>query len=176
MAGRRTWALWVLSGIFMQGEPVLGAEPTRKPVDAAIVASFPAPGTVVPGSFAFTPDNKSLTFLKSESQGASRVLWRVEVAEGSPRVIARPSGRGDTDTNVSQAEALRRERMRLRDTGITQIVLAEKAEIAVIPLQGDLYLLRGDGPLERLTETKAPEIDHRDLGRWIRGSRLRSRR
>ena len=33
--------------------------------------------------------------------------------------------------------------------------------MAVLPLGGDLYLQRGDGPLERLTETPSPEIDPR---------------
>src|SRR4051794_21979385 len=100
MAGRRALALLVLSGVVMSVRDGSGAEPKlktkKRPVDAATVAKFPAPGTVVPGSFAFTPDGKALTYLKSESNGASRVLWRVDVAGGTPRVIARPPGRGNT--------------------------------------------------------------------------------
>src|SRR5262249_6912254 len=57
-------------------------------------------------------------------------------------------------------EALRRERMRLRETGITQVIRAEDADLIVVPLGGDLYIQRGGGgPLERITETKSPEID-----------------
>ena len=119
-----------------RGRPAEGRRGDRRP-------KLPAPGTVVPGSFAFTPDGKSVTYLKSESASLSRVLWRAEVAGGPARVIARPPGSGDTDANVSQEEALRRERQRLRDTGITQVVRAEKADVAVIPLGGDLYLLAG---------------------------------
>ena len=64
-----------------------------------------------------------------------RVLRRVDLASGKPHVTVRPlPGSGDTDANVSQAEALRRERMRLRDTGITQVIRPEKADVAVIPL------------------------------------------
>jgi dipeptidyl-peptidase-4 len=131
----------------------------HRPVDAEAVAKLPHPGTVVPGAFAFTPDGKALTYLKSETASLSRVLWRVDVPTGSPRVVARPRGGGDTDTNISEAEKLRRERQRLRETGITQVVRAEEADVAVIPLGGDLYLQRGDGPLERITETPSPEID-----------------
>ncbi len=132
----------------------------RRTIDAATVARLPGPGSVVPGGFAFTPDGKAVTYLKAETASLSRVLWRAEVAGGSPRVIARPPGSGDTEANVSKEEALRRERQRLRETGITHIVRARAADVAVIPLRGDLYLLRGsDGPLERLTETPAPEID-----------------
>lgn len=135
------------------------AEGGRKAVDASIVARLPAPGTVVPGAVAFTRDGRSVTYLKAESASLSRVLWRVEVAGGQPRVVARPPGRGDTEASLSEAEKLRRERQRLRETGITQVVRAEEADVAVIPLGGDLYLQRGDGPLEQLTRSPSPEID-----------------
>ena len=139
------------------------AEPPMKPaqVDAAAVARLPYPGTVVPGSIAFTPDGKAITYLKSETDSLSRVLWRVEVEPGAtPRVIARPPGGGDTDANVSPEEALRRERQRLRDTGITHVARAEDAEVMVVPLQGDLFLVDAQGgALHRLTETPAAEID-----------------
>jgi len=160
MAGRRVLAFSLLLGTVMTPHAPAGEGGRR--VDAADVAGFPPPGTVVPGAFAFTPDGKALTYLKSEGHGASRVLWKVGVGGGGePRVIARPPGKGDTDANVSQAEALRRERMRLRDTGITQVVRAEKADVAVVPLQGGLFLLGGDGPLEPLTQGKSPAIDPR---------------
>ncbi|HEX8204219.1 MAG TPA: DPP IV N-terminal domain-containing protein [Isosphaeraceae bacterium] len=145
---------------------IRGAEPPRTPergyrtVDAAAVARLPAPGTAVPGAIAFTPDGRAVTYLKSEANSLSRVLWRADVAGGTePRVVARPPGGGDTDATVSKEEALRRERQRLRETGITQVVRAEEADVAVIPLGGDLYLQTGDGPLRRLTDTAAPELD-----------------
>ena len=146
-------------------EIALGANPPDVPKEgagrsnAAAVARLPYPGTVVPGAIGFTPDGKAVTYLKSEASSLSRVLWRAELTGDAPRVIARPPGEGDTEANVSQAEALRRERQRLRETGITQVVRAEKAEAIVTPLGGDLYLLRGEGPLRRITETPSPEID-----------------
>ena len=137
-----------------------GAEPpARVRITAAEVAQLPAPGTSVPGSIAFAPDGKSVTYLKGESAGLSRVLWRASVDDGAARVVARPPGSGDTDATVSRAEALRRERQRLRETGITQVSRAKAADVMVVPLGGDLYLLRGEGPLERLTESPTPEID-----------------
>jgi len=133
----------------------------RPIVDAAMIAKLPYPGTIVPGAIAFTPDGKAVTYLKAESASLSRVLWNAELGPGSqPRVVARPPGGGDTDANVSREEALRRERQRLRETGITQVVRADEADPIVVPLGGDLYLQRnGQGPLERLTETPSPEID-----------------
>ena len=136
-----------------------GSARPRTKITAAEVAQLPAPGTVVPGAIAFAPDGKSVTYLKAESASLSRVLWRADVATGQARVIARPPGSGDTDASVSREEALRRERQRLRETGITQVSRAKDADVAVLPLGGDLYLLRGDGPLARFTESPIPEID-----------------
>ena len=73
----------------------------RREIDAATVARLPAPGTVVPGAIAFTPDGRAVTYLKAEAASLSRVLWRAEVDGGPPRVVARPPGSGDTDANVS---------------------------------------------------------------------------
>ena len=145
--------LWM--GLAMSGSATWG-----RAIEPADVARQPAPGTTVPGAIAFTPDGRAVTYLKAEGASLSRVLWRAEVdANAPPRVIARAPGGGDTDANVSPEEALRRERQRLRDTGIAQIVRAERADVAVIPLRGDLYLLRGDGPLEQITATPSPELD-----------------
>ena len=161
----RPWIVLVSMGAFLVAQPARSDDPVKPPVKRSVtsgdVSKFPAPGTVVPSAFVFSRDGKSLSYLHSETDNSSRVLWKVDVSGGAPRVIARPPGSGDTDANVSQAEALRRERMRQRDTGITSVVQASKAEISVIPLMGDLYLLRGETPLERLTETASPEIDPR---------------
>lgn len=153
-----------LGGLIMgplEGAEALRPANGRRPVDARMVATLPYPGTTIPGTFAFTPDGRAVTYLKAESRGSlSRVLWRAEVAKaGAPRVVARPADGGDTDANVSREEALRRERQRLRETGVTHAVRAKEADVIVIPLNGDLYLVSGDGPLTRLTETKSPELD-----------------
>jgi dipeptidyl-peptidase 4 len=132
----------------------------RRTIDAAMVARLPYPGTVVPGALAFTPDGTAVTYLESESQSLNRVLWRVDVAPGArPHIVARAPGEGDTEANLSKEEILRRERQRLRETGITQIARAAKADVIVAPLQGDLYLLKGESRLERLTLTQSPELD-----------------
>jgi dipeptidyl-peptidase-4 len=159
---RRLGAALIGAGGLMATEDASAqfAAKARRAVDAEAAARQPAPGTVAPGAIAFTHDAKALSFLKAESPDSlSRVLWRIDLPGGEPRVVARPPGGGDTDANVSKEEALRRERQRLRETGITQVVRAEKADVSVIPLSGDIYVQKADGPLVRLTGTKAPEID-----------------
>ena len=107
----------LLLGLLMAvvaSEVVAGADgSTPRALDYETVARRPAPGTVVPGEFAFTSDGKAVTYLKSESSSLARVLWRAEMNGGPPRIIARPPGAGDTEASVSKEEALRRERLRL---------------------------------------------------------------
>src|SRR4051812_12918405 len=162
MSGRRLAAfVMILGGLMETPMPAQTPTPapTKRAVEAVDVARLPQPGSVVPGAFAFSPGGRALTYLKSETASLSRVLWRIDLPDGTPRVIARPPGEGDTEANLSEAEKLRRERQRLRETGITHVARAEEADVSVIPLKGDLYLQRGDGPLERITDTPSPEID-----------------
>ena len=161
MLGRLAVAVGV--GILGVGMGGASAEDGRKIVDAGAVARLPHPGTTVPAAIAFGPDGHSVSFLKAERPDSlSRVVWRVGVAEesGPPVVAGRPPDEGTTEETVSPEEALRRERQRLRETGIAQISRSKDAGVAIIPLQGDLYLLKdGATSLERLTRTDAPEID-----------------
>ena len=132
----------------------------RRKVDATEVGRLPHPGLDVPRDLAFTPDGQALTYLEvGIGQPQPGPLAGRVAGGGAPRVVARPPGGGDTEANLSAAEKLRRERQRLRETGITQVIPAEEADARIIPLQGDLYLQRGDGPLERITESAGPEID-----------------
>lgn len=157
----------MILGIFMRESIYArGEDPPRvegKIVDAAASTKPPFPGASVPSEIGFSVDGKSATYLSPERfDSLSRVLWKADVAaDPRPRVIVRPPEGGDTEANVSPEEALRRERRRLRDTGIARVVRAARADFAAIPLQGDVYALRGDGPLERLTRTPAAEIDPR---------------
>lgn len=130
-------------------------------IDVEAVARLPFPGTVTPSEVAFTPDGSAVTYLMPERPDSlSRVGWRAELTnDREPRIVARPPGEGTTEGNVSKEEELRRERQRLRATGIAQVVRAAGADVAIFPLNGDLYLQRGDGPLEQLTSTPSPEID-----------------
>ena len=157
MTTRRTLAASLLLGGLMTAVADAQPAPSKKLVDADDVARLPFPGTVVPGAIAFAPDGQSVTYLKSEDNSLSRVLWRAPVGGGAARVIARPPGGGDAEEAISREEALRRERQRLRDTGISQI--ARAGDVSVIPLRGDLYIQVGDGELTRLTSTPTPEID-----------------
>jgi dipeptidyl-peptidase-4 len=159
------WILGLVAGAFMTnastgGEP---PPPAKASVNASMVARLPYPGTVAPSALAFTVDGSAVTYLKPEGQMLDRVLWKATLDGAPPRVIARPPGPGNVEGKLSAEEALRRERQRLTATGISQIVRAEHAELAVVPLNGDLYWLEyapeSVPSLYRLTDAPSPEID-----------------
>jgi dipeptidyl-peptidase-4 len=115
------------------------------------VARYPRPGTSIPGRVRYAPDGRAVTFLFSETGGLSRDLWSLDLATGQrTRPFVRPD-EGITEANVSRDEALRRERLRLRETGVTDYVWAKDAPVMLVPLRGDLYRVEPGRPATRLT-------------------------
>lgn len=115
------------------------------------VARFPRPGTVVPGRIAFTPDSTAVTYLQSAGSNLERSLWRYDIATGERAVLAGPP----PSRAFTRDEELRRERMRLREVGVTDYGFAERAEAAVllVPLGGALHIADGGGPLTEVPGT-----------------------
>ncbi|HZN63217.1 MAG TPA: S9 family peptidase [Planctomycetota bacterium] len=104
-----------------------------------LVARYPRPGTAIPGKIAFSPDGRLLTYLHAPEGGLARVLHAMDVATGATRVLFAPPGGGVTDANVSREEALRRERQRLRETGVTHYAWSETGATLLVPLGGDAW-------------------------------------
>ncbi len=104
-----------------------------------LVARYPRPGTAVPGKISFSPDGRLLTYLHAAGGGLARVLHAMDAATGATRVLFSPPGGGVTDANVSREEALRRERQRLRETGVTHYAWSETGETLLVPVGGDAW-------------------------------------
>src|SRR5712664_518507 len=103
------------------------------------VAHYPRPGMAIPGKIRYSPDAKFVTYLFSERGDLVRDLWGLELATGrKERWLSRP-GEVVSEENISLEEMLRRERLRLRETGITDYIWAEKANVMLLPLRGELY-------------------------------------
>ena len=107
-----------------------------------LVARFPRPGTVVPGKLAFSPDGRLVTFLFARDGGLARDLWALDLDTGERRVLFTPPGEGVTDQNVSREEQLRRERQRLRETGVTHYAWSDEGGVLLVPLRGELFVQR----------------------------------
>jgi len=104
------------------------------------VARFPRPGMAMPGRFQFSPDGTWLTFLWAPDGGLARTLWGLNLKTGEKQELVRPPGEGVTDANISREEALRRERMRQRETGVTSYDWAADSPVMLVPIRGHVYL------------------------------------
>src|SRR5260370_42164568 len=114
------------------------------------VAHFPRPGMAIPGKIRYSPDAKFVTYLFSERGDLVRDLWGLDLASGRMARWLSPPGETVTEENISREETLRRERLRLREIGITEYIWAEKANVMLLPLRGELYRW-ADGSVRRLT-------------------------
>ncbi len=130
------------------------------------VARFPRPGTVVPARLGFTPDSKAVTYLFSAEGSLVRSLWRYDIATGERTVLAGPP----PARQFSRDEELRRERMRLREVGVTDYAFATNAAalVLMVPMGGAVFVSVGGGPLAELPGT-AGAIDPRlsPDGSWV---------
>ena len=125
------------------------------------IVQLPLPGMNVPGSLSFSPDGQSVIYLYSADGSLTRQLYAFDLETAvSSQIITPPDG-GTTDDNISLEEALRRERMRQREFGITSYNWNSKNNQILVPIRGSLYLQAGaGGELRQLVEaTGAPAID-----------------
>lgn len=125
-----------------------GAE--RGGLTPEVVARYPRPGMAIPGKIHYSPDSNFISYLFSEGGDLVRDLWRLDLDSGIKKHWLSPPGQAVTEESISHDEALRRERMRMLETGITDYVWAEKSGVMLVPLSGELYRWQ-DGHLAHLT-------------------------
>jgi dipeptidyl-peptidase 4 len=135
------------------------------------IAKYPLPGLAVPANIAFSPDDQLISYLLSEDMSLTRQLVAFNPESGEQSVLVTPVDGGTRDDNVSLEEALRRERMRQREFGVTQYAWAQKANRLLVPMQGEIYVQDGQGaPLRKIVEQKeAPALDAKFSpdGEWV---------
>jgi dipeptidyl-peptidase-4 len=118
------------------------------------VATYPLPGTATPGDFAFSPDDRLITYLYSPDESLTRQLYALDPETGAQRLLVAPPGGGTTEERVSLEEALRRERQRQRALGVAQYAWARHANRLLIPLSGAVFVQDGEGaPLREIVPT-----------------------
>ncbi len=81
---------------------------TPPTLDLNDLVDFPLPGMNIPGSLAFSPDGRILTYLFSPDGGLVRQLFAFDLETGQERrLITPPAASGDEET-LSLEEKLRR--------------------------------------------------------------------
>ncbi|MCA9968580.1 MAG: DPP IV N-terminal domain-containing protein, partial [Anaerolineales bacterium] len=127
------------------------------------VATYPLPGMAVPGALTFSPDDRLVAYLHSPDGGLSRQLLAFDPQTAVSRPLISPPNGGNTDDTVSLEEALRRERLRQRETGVTQYAWSRQGHL-LVPLNGNLYVQDGPDAALRLLlagDDAAPILDAR---------------
>ncbi len=135
------------------------------------VATYPLPGLAIPGDFAFSPDDRLITYLYSPDESLTRQLYTFDPETGEQRPLVVPPGDGTTEEGISLEEALRRERQRQRGLGVTQYAWARHANRLLVPFGGALFVQDGDGaPLREILPSGAhPALDPQlsPDGAWV---------
>lgn len=122
------------------------------------VARFPPPGMAAPVSFAFSHDDRLVTYLYGPDQSPVRQLYAMDVATGEQRVVL-ASLEGESE-ELSLEEALRRQRQRQLGQGITRYAWASKSDRILIPGQSAVYVLAGtESPVRKVVDADGPVLD-----------------
>ncbi|HLZ07830.1 MAG TPA: DPP IV N-terminal domain-containing protein, partial [Chloroflexota bacterium] len=139
------------------------------------VARLPLPGTLHPTDVAFSPDDRSLTFLWSPDGSLSRQLYAFDLETGQEQAVVEPPVEAASEVGVSREEALRRERQRRVTLGITEYAWASNSDRLLIPISGAICVQDGlAGPMRTLVERGgSPALDPSlsPDGEWVAFSR-----
>ncbi|MEE9383552.1 MAG: S9 family peptidase [Nannocystaceae bacterium] len=133
-----------------QTGPTAGESAVRNPgpqavsaVDYADITTDPPPGTRVPRSIQFTPDDTGLTFLDSSDGSLSQQLYSLNPKTGKRTQIVEPPDGGVKESNLSIEEQLRRERSRTRTLGIPRYTWSKEGSRILVPLSSGVYVQDG---------------------------------
>jgi dipeptidyl-peptidase-4 len=123
-----------------------GSKGEKFPIEE--VARHPLPGMAIADQVRFSPDDRLITFLWSPERTLERQLFFFDPATGTKKPLISNDAGGTTEENVSLAEALRRERLRQREIGITTYAWAEQTMRLLVPIKNELWVQDGpDAPL-----------------------------
>lgn len=127
--------------------------PAASPIPIEEVAKFPPPGMAIPVSFAFSADDRALTYLHAPDQSAVRRLYAMDVETGEKRVIQ--AGVDPESAELSLEEQLLRQRQRQMGEGITRYSWNAARGAIAIPAQSGVYFKDGmDAPPRLVASAK----------------------
>ncbi len=116
----------------------------KSPITLEDIATYPLPGTSLPGSLAFSPDDRWLTWLDSPNDTLVRELDAKDLESGEVVHAVEPPGGGESEENLSPEEKLARERLRQRALGVTRYAWAKQGDRLLIPISGEVWVKGGE--------------------------------
>jgi len=146
--------------------PLLAQNPAENPVPAAQSLTFervfasPGLSGAVPRGVKLSPDGRYLTLLRNRADDRERYdLWGFDRTTGKWTMLVDSLKLG-SGKDLSEAEKMQRERLRIGDLkGIVTYEWAADSKAILVPLDGDLYLARLDGTVQRLSDTPEDELN-----------------
>lgn len=114
-----------------------------------------------PVSVKVTPDGKSALFLRSGPKDSVQVLYELDLAAGTTRVLLTPEAvLAGASEQLTAAEKARLERQRVSARGFTSYQLSEDGARLLVGLSGRLYVIeRASGKTTRLKTGEGACID-----------------
>lgn len=121
----------------------------------------PALGGAEPKSLKVSPDGKRVTFLKGKDTDYERQdLWEYDVESGQTRLLFNSDDLTDGNEQLSDEEKARRERQRIRGSGIIEYFWSADGSALLFPLAGDAFYYKlGENKAKRLLATPEFETD-----------------
>ncbi|MES1197219.1 MAG: S9 family peptidase [Pseudomonadota bacterium] len=114
-----------------------------------------------PREVRFSPDGRSITQLRPRADDHLALdLWTEPLNGGAARELIDSRALAVDESNLSEFERARRERMRVSEHGVVEYGWDEDGTGLIAPVGGDLYYApaRG-GAVRRLTHTPGDEVD-----------------
>ncbi|MXP24901.1 prolyl oligopeptidase family serine peptidase [Altererythrobacter indicus] len=130
--------------------------------DLSLERLFASPSIAGPSprGVKLSPDGRYLTLLRNRDDDRERYdLWGFDRENGQWTMLVDSEKLG-SGRALSEAEKMQRERLRIGDLkGIVTYEWAADGKSILVPLDGDLYLARLDGTVQRLTDTEEAELN-----------------
>ena len=134
--------------------------PAAQPLTIERVFASPSLNGSVPRGVKLSPDGRYLTLLRNRADDRERYdLWGFDRTTGQWTMLVDSLKLG-SGKELSEAEKMQRERLRIGDLkGIVTYEWAADSKAILVPLDGDLYLARLDGSVQRLSDTSEDELN-----------------
>ncbi len=143
-----------------QDKPATVTQAQQQKLTLERVFASPDLSGSAPRGVRLSPDGKLLTLLRGREDEKDRFdLWALDTQTGDWRMLV-DSEKVGSGAELSEAEKMQRERKRIGSLkGIVAYDWAPDGKAILVPIDGDLYLARLDGSVERLTQTEASELN-----------------
>ncbi len=114
-----------------------------------------------PTELKVSPDAERVTFLKGKQSDYEKLdLWEYHIASNETRMLFDSDELQSGEVELSDEEKARRERMRLKGTGIVSYEWSADGKALLFPLGGDVYYHKlGEKGAKQLLDTEAFETD-----------------